>query len=123
MNKNLQILGIARKAGLVAIGGEAVAAASRAGSAKLVLSASDTSSGTLRRARIGAREGGAVFSTIPYTKFELGQIIGRGPTGTIAILDAGLSAKFMGGLAETNPGRYDDTLELLERNTSRRTAK
>ena len=102
-----------------------MATAVRTGDAKLVLSASDASDGSLRRVRAGAAESGTPHAAIPYTKFELGRIIGRAPTGTVAILDAGLSARFIKGLAEAEPGRYDETLNLLStgKRKSRRTAR
>ena len=133
MDRNLQLLGIARKAGLVAVGGDAVSASARAGKAKLVICATDSSEGSLRRARINAKENNIVYITAPYTKFELGNITGRGSPGTVAILDAGLAAGFLKGLAEGNPDKYKDATEQLadeteilakrSKHTSRRVAK
>ena len=101
MDRNLNLIGIARKAGLLAVGGDAVATASRTGKAKLVLSASDSSLKAQKRARYAAETCGATHITIPYTMFELGQIAGRGSPGTAAILDAGLAAGFLKGLGRT----------------------
>jgi len=115
MHRNLQLLGIARKAGLLAIGGEAVSAASRTGKARLILSASDVSEGTARRARINAENSRTVYITVPYSKFELGNITGRGSPGTVAFLDTGLAAVFVEGLAETDPERYLDSARLLRK--------
>jgi hypothetical protein len=50
----------------------------------------------------------------PFTKFELGNVIGRGSPGTVAVLDAGLSARFVRGLANDEPDRYGKTAALLE---------
>ena len=132
-DQNLQILGIARKAGLIAVGGDAVGDATRMGKAKLVISASDASEGALRRARMNAKAGGAVYIAVPYTKFELGNITGRGSPGTAAILDAGLAAGFLKGLVETDPEKYGGAAEQLaeearalkgkKKHTPRRTAK
>jgi len=133
MDRNLQLLGIARKAGLVAIGGDAVSSAALTGRAKLVISAVDSSEGSIRRARINAKENSIIYITVPYTKFELGNITGRGSPGTVAILDAGLAAGFLKGLAEKDPDKYggaaeqlaDETENLAKRrkHTSRRAAK
>jgi len=114
MDRNLQILGIAKKAGLIAVGGDAVNTATRSGKAKLVISAEDASESAVRRARHNAETSGAKHITVPYTKFELGNITGRGSPGTAAFLDAGLAAKFAQGLAETNPGSYGDAAEHLK---------
>ena len=133
MNRNLQLLGIAKKAGLLAIGGDAVSAAARTGKAWLVISASDASESALRRARYAAGSSRATHVIAPFTKFELGNVTGRGSPGTVAVLDAGLSAGFVRGLAQTEPDRYGETAELLEEQareltnkkkpTQRRTAK
>jgi len=112
-DRNLQLLGIAKKAGLLAIGGDAVSTAARTGKAALVISASDASEGALRRARCNTETGSAVYVIAPYTKFELGNVTGRGSPGTLAVLDAGLAASFMRGLAETEPERYEQTAKKL----------
>ena len=132
-DKNLQILGIARKAGLIAVGGDAVGDATRMGKAKLVFSATDASESASRRARMNAQAGGAIYVTVPYAKFELGNITGRGSPGTVAILDAGLAAGFLKGLVEKEPEKYGGAAEKLaeearnltekRKHTSRRTAK
>ena len=133
MDRNLQLIGIAKKAGLLAIGGDAVNSAARSGKVWLVISASDASEGALRRSRYVTQSSHAAYVVAPYTKFELGNVTGRGSPGTIAILDAGLSAGFVKGLAGADPGRYGETAALLEeqardlaetkKTTQRRTAK
>ena len=115
MNRNLNLLGIAKKAGLLAIGGEAVTTAIRTGKAKLIISASDASERAQRRAKTNAEYGGALHIAVPYTKFELGSITGRGGTGTLAVLDVGLAAGFVKGLAEIDPEHYRETAERLDR--------
>ena len=114
MDRSLQLIGMARKAGLLAVGGEAVKAALRAGKAWLVISASDASEGSARRTRFGAESSGAAYIDAPYTKFEIGNITGRGSPGTVAILDGGLAAGFVKGLAANEPERYGEAEELLE---------
>ena len=132
MNRNLQLLGIAKKAGLLAVGGDAVGVAARTGKAWLVVSAADASEGALRRARYAASSSRAEHVIAPFSKIELGNVAGRGSPGTVAVLDAGLSAGFARGLAEAEPDRYGETAELLEQRardlakkkpTQRRTAK
>jgi len=113
MDNNLQILGIARKAGLLAVGAEDVSKALRTGKAELVISACDASENALRRARKSAEYGGSLYTVAPHKSFELGSITGRGSPGTLAILDTGLAARFMRGLAETDPESYGGTAELL----------
>ena len=108
MDRNLQLLGIARKAGFLAIGGEAASASAKSGSAKAIITAGDASEGAKRRARRDAEFCGAAFADTSYTKFELGNITGRGSPGTLAVTDSGLAAGFLKGLAEDDPERYGD---------------
>ena len=114
MDKALTLLGIAKKAGLLAVGGDAVAAAARSGIARLVLSAADSSTGARIRAGMNAKACGAVYLSALYTKFELGQIAGRGEPGTIGILDAGLAASFLKKISDGSPGKYEDDVRQLE---------
>ena len=108
-DKSLQLLGMAKKAGLLAVGGEDAAASARRGKAKLIITASDASEGTIRRAKANAESGGARYIAVPFTKFELGSVAGRGAPGTIAFLDKGLADGFADRLAETKAtGRPED---------------
>ena len=113
MDRSLNLLGIARKAGLIAVGGDSSGTAARAGKAALIISASDASAASLRRAQINAGECGVTHIIVPYTKFELGNITGRGSPGTVAFLDAGLAAGFAKGLEGTQPGKYHEAAVLL----------
>ena len=113
MSSSLLILGMAKKAGLLAIGSDAVKTAARAGKAKLVVAAKDASEGTVRRAMYYANHSGAVYADIPHTMFEIGSITGRGSPGVLAVLDVGLAASFMKGLAAIEPERYGEKAEIL----------
>ena len=117
MDRNLQILGLAKKAGLLAVGSEDTGAASRSGKARLVLSSHDASAGALRRARNSASICSAPHVIAPYSSFELGSVSGRGSPGTVAILETGLAARFMEGLAAIDPERFGEPAELLMRKT------
>ena len=106
--KPLRLLGMAKKAGLLAIGSDAVKAAARAGKVKLVVLASDTSPGSSRQARYSAEDSKAMCIDTPYTKFDFGNITGRGSPGTLAFLDAGLAEGFMKELAQAQAGAAND---------------
>ena len=112
--RNLQLLGIAKKAGLLAIGCEDSESAARNGKTKLIISASDASERAFRNARINADFCGAICLTVPYTKYELGCITGRGSPATIAFLDTGLAVGFLKGLAETGDELYGKLWKYLE---------
>ena len=105
MNRNLQLLGIARKAGLLAIGGEAASEAAGSGKAAAIIVSSDASEGAIRRAKKESEFCGAAYVAAPYTSAELGAITGRGAPATLAILDAGLAAGFVEGLADYAPDK------------------
>jgi len=94
MDKTLGLLGIAKKAGLLAIGSEQTAISARQGKAYLIISASDASAGTVRRAAANAELCDTKHLPVPYNKFELGSITGRGSPGVLAILDKGLAENF-----------------------------
>jgi len=91
---------MAKKAGLLAVGSEAAANAARRGEAKLIITASDASESSVRRAKSNAEANGTPFTKVPFTMFELGTTAGRGSPGTIAFLDKGLAEGFMKRLAE-----------------------
>ena len=101
MNRCIALLGMAKKAGLLAVGSEAAATAARRGDARLIITASDASEGTTRRAKSNAETNGIKHIAVPFTMFELGQTAGRGSPGTIAFLDKGLSEGFLKRLAES----------------------
>ena len=113
MNRSLQLLGMAKKAGFLAVGAESASAAARLGKAAAVISACDASEGSIRRARADSIDCGAEFIVVPFTKFELGNVTGRGSPGTLAITDAGLASAFLGKLAESDPERYSQAAEKL----------
>jgi len=100
MNRNLAHLGMAKKAGLLAIGSEAAAVAARRGETKLIITASDASEASVRRAKNNAESNEVPYIAVPFSMFELGQAAGRGSPGTIAFLDKGLADGFKKRLAE-----------------------
>jgi len=119
-DRNLQIVGLAKKAGLLAIGSEAVEIAARKGQTKLIISADDASERAYRNARINADTCGAICMVVPYTKFELGSITGRGSPSTAAFLDTGLAVTFIKGLAEAGHELSGKVWKFLEQSAQAR---
>ena len=113
MDRNLQIIGLAKKAGLLAVGAEDSSSAAKTGKARVVISAHNASKNALRRVRNSLEGKRTLHVIVPYTSFELGTVSGRGSPGTVAILDAGLAARFMTGMAETDPERYGEQATAL----------
>jgi ribosomal protein L30E len=120
MDRNLQILGLAKKAGLLAVGARDTLNATRAGKARLVISAGDSSVSSLSRARKSSEACHVLHLEVPYSGFELGNVSGRGSPCTVAILDAGLAARFVRGMADMDPARYGESAEMLTRKAARR---
>jgi len=108
MDRSLAIIGMAKKAGLLAVGADAAAAAARRGDAKLIITASDASQATIRRAKTNAEANGVKHIAVPHTMFELGTTAGRGSPGTIAFLDKGLADGFTKRLAESEKAKESD---------------
>jgi len=100
MDRSLQLLGMAKKAGQLAVGSEAAAAAVRRGEAKLIITANDASESSVRRAKSNAEANDVDYIAAPFTMFELGTTAGRGSPGTIAFLDKGLADGFKKKLIE-----------------------
>jgi len=101
---------MAKKAGKLAVGGEAAATAARRGEAVLIITASDASDGSVRRAKANAESNGVEYITVPFTMFELGSTAGRGSPGIIAFLDKGLANGFKKRLVEAECAKESDAL-------------
>ena len=123
MDHNLQILGLAKKAGLLAIGDDATGMAARKGQTKLIISAEDASERAFKNARIYADSCGAICMVVPYTKFEIGMIIGRGSPAIVAFLDTGLAVAFIKGLAESGHELSEKVWKFLEYSANNREAR
>ena len=111
MDKVLNTLALARKAGKAELGEEPVGAASRLLHAHLILVANDASDHTWRRAKSYAAGTDQQCVRVKYTKAELGFIIGRQELAIAAITDPGMALAFVEGL--DMPERYKDTIAVL----------
>jgi len=92
---------MAKKAGLLVAGAEAAAHAARRGKARLIITASDASETSIRRAKSNAEVNRVKYSATPFTMLQFGIYAGRGSPGTIAFLDKGLADEFIKKMAET----------------------
>ena len=91
MDKALNYLSLARKAGKAELGEEPVGAAARGDKARLVLVASDAGDHTWRRAKSFVAGTGQQCIRVPYTKDELGMAIGRTSLAIAALTDPALA--------------------------------
>ena len=117
MDKALNYIALARKAGRVELGEEPAGAAARAQHARLILVASDASDHTWRRAKSFVAGTDQQCVRVPYTKDEMGQSVGRTSLALAAITDPALALAFMKALDQ--PEKYKEVLESLERRTRR----
>ena len=100
MDKALNYMALARKAGRIELGEEPVGAAARAQKAKLVIVASDASDHTWRRALSFVAGTQQKCIRIPFTKDELGAAIGRTALAIAAFTDAALALAFAKALPQ-----------------------
>ena len=120
MDKALQILAMARKAGLAELGEEPVGAAAREGHARLVLVASDASDHTWRRAKSFVAGTNQQLVRLTVTKDEMGFAIGRTSLAIAAITDAGLALSLVKSLDIV---KHKDVLSALEEMDKKRIGK
>ena len=111
MDKSLNYLSLARKAGLAELGEEPVGAAARALKAHLILVASDASDHTWRRAKSFAAGTDQQCVRLPVTKDEMGFVVGRQSLAIAAIADAQLALALVTSLAQ--PEKYKAAIEVL----------
>ena len=117
MDRALNYVGLARKAGLVELGEEPVGAVARARKARLVIVAQDATDHTWRRAKSFVAGSEQICVKIPYTKDQLGQAVGRSELALAAFTDPALALAFLKALAQ--PDRYRAELESLEKLSAR----
>ena len=117
MDKALNYLALARKAGRIELGEEPVGACARARKARLVVVASDATDHTWRRAKSFVEGTEQVCIRLPYDKDQLGQAVGRTALALGAVTDPALALAFVKALPD--PEKYAKTLEALEQKTVR----
>lgn len=117
MNKALNYLALARKAGRIELGEEPVGAAARAQHARLVLVAKDASDHTWRRAKSYVAGTNQVCIRLPYTKDELGATIGRQELAIAALTDPAMALAFCKALPQ--PELYAEAMENLDKRSQR----
>ena len=100
MSKALNYLGIARMSGNIELGEDNAAALVKAGKAKLLIVACDTSPAAKRRAEGYIFGHSAPLTEVPFTKQEISEITGRPGCSMAAIADLGLAKSFADALAE-----------------------
>ena len=109
MDKTLNYLALARKAGAAELGEEPVGGAARAGKAYAIVVASDAGDHTWRRAKAFAAGTDQQTIRLPYTKDEMGMAIGRTALAIAAITDVALAL----ALVQSLPQPPQEAVEML----------
>ena len=112
MDKALNYLSLARKGGMAELGEEPVGAITRGGKGYLVIVASDASDHTWRRAKSFVAGTEQQCVRVPFTKEELGFVIGRTSLAIAAITDAPLALALVKALPD--PEQHKAAIEVLE---------
>ena len=119
MDKALNYVALARKAGRIELGEEPVGAAARAQHARLVVVASDASDHTWRRALSFVAGTEQKCIRIPFTKDQLGEAVGRTSLAIGAFTDPALALAFVKALPQANPELLESLQHRVQRITQR----
>ena len=111
--KALNLLGLMRKANAVQIGETDAGAAARAGSAKLLILASDASDNAKSRAKGFVYGKGIPLITVPFIKEEISAHVGKRGYSMAAVCDSGFADSFIKLLQLISPGMYDETAQKI----------
>jgi len=117
VNKVLNFLSLARKAGLAELGEEPVGAISRTGKAYLMVVAADASDHTWRRAKSYAAGTQQQCVRLPFSKDEMGMAIGRQELAIAAITDPAMALAMVEALGE--PEKNQAAIEILSAKAAR----
>ena len=116
MDKALNYMALARKAGRIELGEEPVGAAARAQKARLILVAEDASDHTWRRGCSFVAGTGQLCIRVPYSKDALGMAIGRQSLAMAAFTDPALALAFLKALGRASDA---EAIESLQKRTQR----
>ena len=111
MDKALNYLALARKAGLAELGEEPVGGAARSGKAYVIVVAKDASDHTWRRAKAYAAGTTQQCVRLPYSKDEMGFVIGRESLAIAAITDCPMALALVQSLPE--PEKNAEAIAVL----------
>lgn len=121
MDKALNYMSLARKAGLIELGEEPVGAAARAVHARLVVVAKDASDHTWRRAQSFVAGTDQQCIRAPFTKDEMGMAIGRESLAIACFTDPAMALAFVKALPEQEKwNRVREALDTKSRRITQR---
>ena len=115
MDKALNYLALARKAGRIELGEEPVGSAARAQHARLVVVAQDASDHTWRRAKSFVAGTGQQCVKIPFSKEEMGLAVGRTSLAIACFTDTALALAFLKALPQPDAAALEDLQSRTKR--------
>ena len=110
----LSTLGLALRAGAVAVGEEPVGAAARAKKARVIFTARDAAASSVRRAYSFGRAGSCLCLPFPADKEDFGRALGRTSVAMCAVTDIGFAQSLVKKLAAVEPEIYGAAAEALD---------
>ena len=110
----LSTLGLALRAGAVAVGEEPVGAAARAKKARVIFTARDAAASSVRRAYSFGRAGSCLCLPFPADKEDFGWALGRTSVAMCAVTDIGFAQSLVKKLAAAEPEIYGAAAEALD---------
>lgn len=116
-NKALNYLALGKRGRLVELGEEPVGAVARAVKARLIIVASDASDHTWRRAKSFVAGTEQQCLRVPFTKEEMGFVVGRTSLAIAAFTDAALALAFVKALPDQQ--KVQPELQKLEEKSKR----
>lgn len=117
MDRALNYMALARKAGRIELGEEPVGGTARAGKACLIAVAADAGDHTWRRAKSFVAGTNQIAVKTPFSKDEMGMVTGRTSLAIAAFTDPAMALAFLKSLPQQE--KYSDELEALESRTQR----
>ena len=112
MDKALNYLALAKRGRLIELGEEPVGAITRTGKGYLVVVACDASDHTWRRAKSFVAGTEQQCLSVPFTKEELGFVVGRTSLAIAAFTDASMALAFVKALPDQEKVKKE--AEILE---------
>ena len=110
----MSTLGLALKAGAVAVGEEPVGAAARGKKARVIFTAQDAAASSVRRAYSFAQAGSCLCLPFPAGKDVFGRALGRTSVAMCAVTDIGFAQSLVKKLAAAEPETYQAAADALD---------
>lgn len=122
----LGLLGLARRAGMLAIGDESARVALQSKKARLLLMASDASERTKETFSFISESTEIPYVEVPESREEFGNALGKRPVAAVAICDLGFAAAIVKKLSPENESAKlaaDEIIARAEKSAARKKKK